>query len=102
MNLPNVLAILVLVVGVPLNLLVTWRLLSRSRAAPRLLVLRERLITAVAVLILVIVFALIFFNNDQMPPWLSTDITKLVTRAVMLGVAIIPALYWLYLYRDAE
>lgn len=95
----NILAVLVLVVGVPLNLLVTVLLWRRSHDNPRILVLRERLIVEVGVLLLTIVFGLIFLNNDSLPPPLSTEITKLVTRAVLLGVAVIPALYWLWLYR---
>lgn len=99
MNIPNILAALVLVVGVPLNLLVTMMLWRQSRAHPRIGVLRERFIAELAVLVLVTVFAVIFFNNDTLPPPLDTDVTKLVTRLVMLGVAVIPALYWLVLYR---
>ena len=99
MNLPNVLAVLVLVVGIPLNALVTVLLWRRSHAHPRIRVLRERLITEEAILVLVIVFGLIFLNNDTLPPPLDTDVTKIVTRLVLLGVAVIPALYWLWLYR---
>ena len=99
MNLPNILAVLVLVVGVPLNVLVTVMLWRRSHAYPRIRVLRERLITEEAILVLIIVFGLIFLNNDTLPPPLDTDVTKIVTRLVLLGVAVIPALYWLWLYR---
>lgn len=101
MNLPNILAIAVLVVGVPLNALVTVMLWRKSHAHPRIRVLRERLIAETAVLVLVIVFGLIFLNNDTLPPPLDTDVTKLVTRAVLLGVAVVPALYWLWLYGKA-
>lgn len=99
MPLPNILALLVLFVGVPLNILVTLMLWRQSHDHPHITVLRERFIVAVAVLILVIVFALIFQNNDRMPPYLTTDVTKVVTRFVLFAVAVIPALYWLHLYR---
>ena len=99
MNLPNILAVLVLVVGVPLNALVTLMLWRRSQAYPWIRVLRERLIAETCVLVLTIVFGLIFLNNDTLPPPLDTDVTRIVTRAVLLGVAVIPALYWLWLYR---
>lgn len=99
MNLPNLLAVLVLVVGIPLNVLVTVMLWRRSHAYPRIRVLRERLIAETGVLVLTIVFGLIFLNNDALSPPLDTDVTKLVTRLVLLGVAVIPACYWLWLYR---
>lgn len=98
MGLPNILAIAVLMVGIPLNALVTVMLWRASRTDPDILVLRERLIAAAAVLVLVITFGLIFLNNDALPPWLTTDVTKLVTRFVLLAVAVVPALYWLRLY----
>lgn len=101
MSLPNLLALLVLVIGVPLNLLVTWMLWRQSRAHPDLGVLRERLIASVAVLVLVVVFGLIFLNNDRLPPFLTTDTTRVVTRAVLFVVAVIPAVYWLILYRKS-
>lgn len=98
MNLPNILAILVLVIGLPLNVAVALLLYRRSRAFPNIRVLRERFIVELGVLILVVVFGLIFLNNDTLPPPLDTDITKIVTRAVLLIVAVFPACYWLVLY----
>lgn len=99
MNLPELLAILVLIIGIPLNVLVTVLLWRRTYLHPRIRVLRERLIVEVAVLALVIVFSLIFLNNDRLPPWLTTDVTKVITRATVLALALVPALYWLWLYR---
>lgn len=95
---PHVLALVTLWVGVPLNMIVTIMLWRRSRAYPEIRVLRERFIVAVAVLVLVLVFGLIFLNNDRLPPLLTTDATKLITRAAVLIVAIVPACYWLILY----
>lgn len=99
MTLPTVLALLVLGIGVPLNLYVTLKLLRLSRASPELKVLRERAVVAVAVLLLIVVFGLIFLNNDLVPPPLSFGDTKLLTRMAMLIVAVGPASYWLWLYR---
>jgi hypothetical protein len=99
-SVPSVLAVLTLALGVPLNLYVTaklWRLSSASGNA----VLRERTLNAVFVLVLVAVFGVIFVNNDLVPPPLAFETTKYLTRAVMLLVALIPALYWLRLYRHA-
>ena len=98
MTIPTALAVLTLVVGVPLNLLVTRRLWILARADVANLALRDRAIIASAVLILVVVFGLIFLNNDLIPPPISFVDTKLITRGVMLLVAIVPASYWLLIY----
>ncbi len=98
MTIPTALAVLTLVVGVPLNLLVTRRLWILARADVANLALRDRAIIASAVLILVVVFGLIFLNNDLIPPIVSFVDTKLLTRTVMLIVAIVPASYWLLIY----
>jgi hypothetical protein len=100
-NIATLLGLLVLVVGVPLNVYVVVRLRQLHRQNPDLLVLRERGIVGTAVLINVVVFGLIFVNNDIVPPILGIDLTKLITRVVVLFMAIVPALYWLRLYRDA-
>lgn len=99
MSVPFLLAVLTLIIAVPLNWYVTFKLWRLSRAAPRLRVLRERAIVALAVAIVVTVFALIFINNDLTPPIVSFDETKFLTRGAMLAVGIIPAGYWLWLYR---
>lgn len=95
---PELIAVLVLVIGVPLNLLVTVLLWRAYRANPGVRVLRERLVVEVAVLLLVLVFGLIFINNDRLYPPFDTDATKLITRLTMLAIAVIPACYWLILY----
>lgn len=92
------LAVLTLVVGVPLNLIVTIRLWSLYTDDRANLVIRERAIAATIVLLLVIVFGLIFVNNDLIPPPISFVDTKLFTRLAMLTVAIVPASYWLLIY----
>lgn len=98
MPLANILALLVLLVGVPLNAVVTIMLLRRSRDAPTIKVLRERMVVSACVLLVVVVFGLIFLNNDTLPPPFDVGFTKIVTRLVMLIIAIVPAAYWLYLY----
>jgi hypothetical protein len=65
-------------------------------------VLRERGITATVVLLVVVVFGLIFTNNDLIPPPFNSESTKIVTRFAILSLAIIPAAYWLILYRNAK
>lgn len=96
----TVLALLVLFVGVPLNVLVTVRCLIRVRQAPHIRVLRERFIAATFVLLGVVVFSLIFLNNDTLPPPFDVGFTKVVTRFAWLVIAIVPAVYWLVL--DSE
>ena len=48
--------------------------------------------------VLILVFGLIFLNNDFVPPPISFVDTKLLTRGVMLFVAVVPASYWLLIY----
>lgn len=98
MSVQSVLATLVLFLGVPLNLLVTVLLMRQAIANPGIRVLTDRLIASIAVLLMVIVFGFIFLNNDSLPPMLTTDTTRIITRFVLLCVAVIPALYWLSLY----
>ena len=54
---------------------------------------------ATAVLLLVLIFGVVFVNNDLVIPVVSFADTKFLTRFVMLGVATIPASYWAFLYR---
>jgi uncharacterized membrane protein len=102
MNAPTIVALFAVVVGIPLNVYVTAKLWTLSRQAPRVRVLRERAIVASFVLLVVTVFGLIFLNNDLVPPLLSFDTTKFVTRLTMLALAIVPACYWLWLYRPTR
>lgn len=95
---PELLGLLTLVVGVPLNLVVVSLLLAETRREPGLLVLRERFVTALGVLVMVTIFGLIFVNNDTIPPWFDLSATKIITRATMLSLAIVAAVYWLWLY----
>lgn len=99
-SLTTTLAVLVLVVGVPLNLYVTVRLWRLARLAPHNRVVRDRAIVAAGVLAVVTVFGLIFLNNDLIPPILGPEITRYITRSLVLAVAVGPALYWIRLYRD--
>ena len=100
MSVPTILATLVLVVGVPLNLYVSLRLWRLSRQAPDVPFLRERAVVSLAVFLLVLIFGIIFLNNDVEVPFLRFDDTKFYTRLAMLGVAVIPATYWLILTRS--
>lgn len=82
----------------PLNWIVVVKLWRLYQAEP-VPILRERVIVAVAVALIVTVFALIFVNNDLTPPIVGFDDTKIVTRSVMFVAAVVPPLYWLRLYR---
>jgi hypothetical protein len=96
---PELIGRLTLFIAVPLNVVVTLMLLHQSRLHPKLRVLRERFIAAAAVLFTLVVFGLIFVNNDQAAPPLNEDATKIITRLAMLVVGVVPAAYWLWLYR---
>jgi len=95
----DALAVLTVLVAAPLNWLVTIRLWRLSLAHSGIRVLRERAIVSLVLAFLVTVFALVFLNNDIVPPPLAFESTKLITRGAMLAAGIIPAVYWLWLYR---
>lgn len=96
---PTVLALLVVVLATPLNWYVTAKLWRLSLASPDLRALRERAVAALALALIVTVFAVVFVNNEMKPPPLDNDATKLLTRGALLALAVIPDLYWLRLYR---
>lgn len=98
MSIPSILALLVLVVGVPLNVYVTVHLWRLSLATPRIKVLRERAIVSTFVLAIVLLFGLVFVNNDLPDPMLPFDETKLFARLAILTLATVPACYWLSIY----
>jgi len=98
LQIANLLAIAVLFIGAPLNWYVTWRLWQLHRVNPEIRVLRERGIVATVVSLTVTLFGLIFLNNDALPPPFSIEVTKILTRFAMLMIAVVPAVYWLWLY----
>jgi hypothetical protein len=95
----TVLAYATIFIAAPLNWIVVIRLWRLSRENPDLRVLRERAIVALALALLITVFSLVFLNNDLIPPLLAFEDTKIITRTVMLLTGVVPATYWLYLYR---
>jgi amino acid transporter len=97
MPFPNLLAWVVLV-AVPLNLVSVLILVLGTRQNPKNRVLRHDAITAVVVLLQVIVFGLIFVNNDTVPPPLPTEWTKLITRLTLAVLAYVPALLFIGWY----
>lgn len=94
----TVLAYLVILVAVPINWYAVWKIARLYRKAPHLGVLRDRLIVAVALAIIVTVFGIVFLNNELTNPVLSTNQTRLLTRTAVLGLTL-PPLYWLWKYR---
>lgn len=100
MNVGTLLAVLVAVFAGPLNWYVAGHLILLSRREPDLRVLRERAIIAVALAIITTVFAVVFLNNELTVRFLDADTTKVVTRTAVLVGSSIPALYWLWIYRN--
>lgn len=98
---PTVLAVLVVLVALPLNWFVTLKLWRLARLAPEIGVLRERALVALALALIVTVFAVIFLNNEMPVPLLDVEATRIITRSAMLALSL-PALYWLFLYRDGR
>ena len=101
MELTVFLAWAVLLVGVPLNVTVTILLMRKWRQAPSLRVLKERCIVSLVLTFVLLFFGVIFVNNDQTVPPIGLDATKVITRLAMLGLAIIPAVGWLVIYRKS-
>lgn len=101
MNVPTVIAYLVALVALPLNWFVVVRLWRLSLFTPRIRVLRYQAILATALAVIVTIFAIVFLNNDLATPVLPGDVTKLVTRSAVLVWSVVPAGYWLWLYRKA-
>lgn len=100
MNWPTILAVLVIGVALPVNWYVAYKLWRKSRGAPQLRVLRERMWASLALALVVTVFAFVFVNNSVLdPPPLDPLATQIVTRLAILSLSI-PALYWLWLYRN--
>lgn len=93
---------LVLAIGVPLNLYVVLLLRRRARARRDLGVLGERYLTALCLGVGVLVFGLIFVNNDQLVPPLSVEVTKIITRSIFFVLAVVPAVAWLWLHRSTR
>lgn len=102
MSILEILSLLVIIVAVPLNWLVTLLLWRLSNANRPIRVLRERAVAALALSLIVTMFALVFANNDMHPPILDYESTKFVTRGVLLTMAVVPALYWLNLWRKSR
>jgi hypothetical protein len=98
---PVILAWLVVLVALPLNWYVTIKLARLSRAHPDARVLRERTYVALALSLIVTIFAFVFLNNGMEFPVLNNQATQLVTRTAVLALAF-PAAYWLYLYRNGR
>lgn len=96
----NALAWLTVFVALPLSWFVAFRLWRLSRSRPRIMVLRHQAIASLALALLVTVFALVFINNDMEVPPLSVAQTRILTRGSLLLLSVIPALYWLRLYRE--
>ena len=99
MSITAILAAIVLVVGIPLNAYVTVKLWRLALAEKQLGVLRDRAIVATTVLFVVVVFGLLFVNNDLLPPPIDFPTTKFISRTALLIVALGPAAYWLRIYR---
>lgn len=94
----NTIGLLTLLIGVPLNLAVVLILREKARQDPGARLLRKDLIAFAVILVHVLVFGVIFVNNDQIPPWLDTAATKIITRLGELALATVPAAIFLWIY----
>lgn len=100
MTLSDILTIAVLLIALPINWYVTFRLLRLVWMSPDIQILRERATVAGGLSVLITVFALVFANNDLDMPVLDAEGTRLVTRTAMLAVSTFTAGYWLAVVRS--
>lgn len=94
----HLLALLVVVVAMPVNWFVTYRLWRLYRANRGVRALRDRALVAAFLSGLVTAFAIVFVNNELPIPPLDAFATKIITRGAVLALSI-PALLWLRQYR---
>jgi hypothetical protein len=98
----SVLAAVVILVAVPLNWYGVWQLWQLVRDEPEIIVLRERAFIGTALALNVTIFGLIFLNNGMAEPLLDLKATQVITRLTLLVLSTIPALYWLWLFRNGN
>ena len=98
MTFADLLVVAVFLLPLPLNWYVAWRLWRLSQGARDILALQERALVALALALIVLVFALIFVNNGLEMPLMDVEATRIVTRAAIVALCL-PALYWLWIYR---
>lgn len=100
MTLPILLAWLVILLAVPLNWLVVFRLWRLLIKRPDNRVLQERFVGGAMLAVVITIFAGIFINNGLEKPLLIVVETQVITRLTLLTLSI-PAIYWLILYKDS-
>lgn len=92
-----------LIIAFPLGALAAALLYQAHRQAIEdlghpLRVLRLQLVVEVVLTCLMLLFGLIFVNNDQVPPPLDVETTKYITRIAILLAGLIPTVMWLWIY----
>lgn len=97
-SLPEILKWLVIFVEVPIMGIVAIRLLLLLRLRPTNLVLKDRFLVTVTLIIVVIIFAAVFLNNNMEIPPLGMYQTQVLTRAAILSL-MLTSIYWLWVYR---
>lgn len=98
----SLLTLLVVWVALPLTWFASWRLWLLHRRRMELKVLRERGIAMTMLALLVTVFAVVFINNDFEVPPLDVATTRILTRGALFLFSVVPACYWLWLYRSGK
>ena len=97
--LPQLFALLVVLIAAPMCWYVTVILWRLSRAAPVGVTLRVVAVMSTSVALIVTAFGLIFINNGMDNPVLNSRETMLVTRGSLLVLSLVPTVYWLRWYR---
>jgi hypothetical protein len=99
-HLPSALALLVIFVAMPLDWYVTFILWRLTHTDPKGRTLRAVTAFSFCIALTITVLAVIFINNGMDEPVLSTYETMVITRATLLVLSVVPAVYWLRWYRS--
>lgn len=102
MTFPALLAWLNVFIAVPIAWTVAIMLFRVSRSQPDNGVLRERFFGQVMLASVVSIFAIVFINNGMEEPRpMGLPQTQVITRLAILSLTI-PAIYWIWLYRNQK
>lgn len=101
MSLPDILAALDIFVLLPMLVTMAVMLWRRSRARPRLVVLRSDAFAATVLTAYVAVIVTVFLNNGMDEPILGPYQTMVLTRAALFALAP-PVAIWLWIYRPRK
>ena len=97
--LPQLFALLVVLIAAPMCWYVTVILWRLSRIDPTGVTLRVVAVFSTSIALVVTIFGLVFINNGMDSPVLNPPETMVVTRSTLLVLSLVPTVYFLRWYR---